>query len=103
MAEAATFEAVPSGGFRVRGELTFGTVTRLSSESAPLFASGPERLEVDLGEVSRADSAGLALLIEWLRRARENGKAILFRRVPPQIRAIARVSDLEGILPWEEE
>jgi phospholipid transport system transporter-binding protein len=96
----ATFETVGEGQFRVSGELTFDTVTLLFIRSRPLFQTSAGQLDLDLGDVSRVDSAGLALLIEWLRAARKLGKAILFRRVPAQIRTIARVSDLDGILPF---
>ncbi|MFA5531151.1 MAG: STAS domain-containing protein [Thiohalomonadaceae bacterium] len=100
MAEAL-FETVGPGRCRVGGEMTFATVSGLLAASLAAFAEPEEHLEVDLSGVMRADSAGLALLIEWLRRARGTGKTIVFRAIPDQLRAIARVSDLEGILPVE--
>lgn len=100
MAEAS-FETVAPGRCRVVGEMGFAQVSTLLVASQPAFAADGERLEVDLAGVTRADSAGLALLIEWMRRARGAGKTIVFRSVPDQLRAIARVSDLEDILPVE--
>jgi phospholipid transport system transporter-binding protein len=95
----AIFEPVGGGRFRIRGEMTFGTVTALLAASRPLFEGPEAALEVDLAGVERADSAGLALVIEWLRGARTAGKAIRFLNTSPQLRAIAQVSDLEGLLP----
>lgn len=99
MAEAS-LETTGDGRLRVVGELTFATVNDVLRRSRPLFEGSASQIDVDLGGVSRADSAGLALLIEWLRAARKQGKEILFRHVPAQLETIARVSDLEGILPF---
>jgi len=95
----AILESVGDGYYRVRGALTFETVSALLRASEPMFQGPEANLELDFGEVQRSDSAGLALLIEWLCNARAAGKSIRFHRVSAQMRAIAQVSDLEGILP----
>lgn len=88
------------GHYRVSGELTFSTVNALLNESrAILFSGAGEALELDLGEVSRADSAGLALLIQWMRMAHHGGRTIRFLNLPQQLLAIAEASDLDEILP----
>jgi phospholipid transport system transporter-binding protein len=56
---------------------------------------------LDLGGVGRADSAGLALLVEWSRQARRGRTALRFVNVPAQIRSLARVSHLEWLLARE--
>ncbi|HEX9801827.1 MAG TPA: STAS domain-containing protein [Gammaproteobacteria bacterium] len=88
-----------NGGFTISGELTFATVTALLEQSRALFSQADEAVEVDLGAVERVDSAGLALLIEWLRLAREKGVDIRFSHLPQQMKAIAAASDLDSILP----
>ena len=85
-------------GLRVEGDLTFATVTALLNASSPLFASGAGGGEVDLSGVGRADSAGLALLIEWSRLARAAGYELRFQAVPAQMQAIAAASGLTDIL-----
>jgi phospholipid transport system transporter-binding protein len=87
------------GILHVSGELTFATVTPLLRQSHPLFAQAGEHITVELGEVARADSAGLALLIEWMRQARAQGRSIHFSHLPEQLLAIANASDLDAILP----
>lgn len=87
------------GGFKVSGELTFATVTEVLSESRRLFARAGDSIELELGEVTRVDSAGLALLIEWMREARALDKTIRFFDLPEQMMAIAAASDLDAILP----
>lgn len=84
---------------RVEGALTFTTVTALLEKSRPLFERAGESLVVDLEGVERADSAGLAMLIEWMRLARTCGCTIAFAHLPTQMNDIALASDLVEILP----
>lgn len=85
------------GGYAVSGELTFATVPAAWRETQNLFVDG-QSLRFDLTAVERADSAGIALLIEWLRLARRNGARVSYEHMPPQILAIARVTGLEAML-----
>lgn len=87
------------GQFRAVGELSFETVPALLQQSQPLFASCPQ-LQIDLSGVSRADSAGLALLIEWVRRARALDQEVSLLNMPEQMRDIVRVSGLDNVLPF---
>jgi phospholipid transport system transporter-binding protein len=53
---------------------------------------------VDLSRVTEADSAGLAVLVEWLATARKRGTKVRYEGIPSQILAVARISDLEEML-----
>lgn len=91
------------GRFRISGELSFKTVNLVLEESRDsIFAHTGPTVEIDLGEVSRADSAGLALLLQWMRMARSSQLNILFRHLPEQLLAIAHAGDLEELLPVGE-
>ena len=98
----ARFQWDQSGQVSVEGELTFGTAAAMLRDSKGLFRGHAPSLEIDLSGVHRADSAGLALLVHWLREAHRNGRDIVFHNLPRQMLAIARVSDLEDILPRGE-
>lgn len=87
------------GRLQVSGDLTFATVTPLLRESKALFDAGATPLLVDLSGVGRADSAGLALLIEWLRLAHSAGRDLRFLALPGQMQAIAQAGGLTDILP----
>lgn len=89
------------GAYLIAGELGFATVPGLLEQTRTLFAAGAAPLELDLGGVTRVDSAGLALLIEWLKVARRTRRPIVFRNVPEQMIAMARVNGLENLLPLE--
>ncbi len=82
----------------VAGELDFTTVVQLLKDAEPLLGAGTDVL-VDLQGVTRSDSAGLALLIEWMRAAKRQQKSIQFLNIPPQMLDIARVSSLDQVLP----
>jgi len=78
-------------GYRLSGRLTFATVPELARAPAPTG-------EVDLGGVTRADSAGLALLLDWLAAAHGGGSPLHYHHLPPQLAAIARVSGIAEVL-----
>lgn len=82
----------------VAGELDFTTVVQLLKDAQPLLGRGTD-VRVDLQGVTRSDSAGLALLIEWMRAAQRLSKSIQFLNIPPQMLDIARVSSLDQVLP----
>lgn len=90
------------GHYRLPEALTFATTPQLYLQTGEMFDTPLPRLTFDLAGVRRVDSAGLALLLEWLREARRRGKEILFQNIPGQLAAIAKVSGLNGILPGEE-
>lgn len=90
-------EGIGAGRLRLSGELTFSTVSGLWRRTDLLLQAGP-RVEVDLSGVTRADSAGLALLVGWLSRARAAQVELRFTAVPERLVALARISEAEGLL-----
>lgn len=82
----------------LQGELAFATVMGLLDQSKPLFRER-ESLVFDLGGVDKTDSAGLALLVEWMGWAEKDQKSIQFVNIPRQMMDIARVSGLDRVLP----
>ena len=81
----------------VAGELTFETVPALYQDSLGWFA-GASELVIDLAQVTRADSAGLALLIEWLRGAEKAGCKLQYNNIPQQVQNLIRINGLNGTL-----
>ena len=94
----AKLEALGSGRFKVYGALDADTATDLLKRSDAAFKEAGASLEIDLANVPEGDSAGLALLIEWLRLAKQRRQTIHFKNVPPQIAALARISEVENLL-----
>ena len=86
------------GCFILKGVMSFQSVPVIWRQGMDLFRTSPS-LVLDLQGVTRSDSAGLALLIEWMRFARSLNKPISYINMPQQMLAIARASSLDNILP----
>jgi len=97
----AGFTDLGNGNWLLEGELDFSTVPDVLARAGGRLA-GEGVIRVDLKGVTRADSAGLALLLAWLRRSEQAGRRIAFVNVPGQLLSIARVCGLAGILPLSE-
>jgi phospholipid transport system transporter-binding protein len=94
---AAQLEQQAPGRYRLTGELSFATVSALLSQSRVLFAA-ESALQIDLSNVAHADSAGLSLLIEWLRQAKLQGRQLHYLALPAQLVALASISEVDGLL-----
>jgi len=80
------------------GPLTFDTVSSLSRE-VNLFQNSGSSVTVDFAGVSRADSAALALLLDWMRQASAKGRRVEFSNLPENMLALAKVSGIDELLP----
>ena len=88
---------IGEGRFKLSGEMTFATAEKILEESEDMFEPHT-RIEVDLSDVSRADSAGLALLLEWITWAIHTVREIRFDKMPERILAIARTTEVDHML-----
>jgi len=89
-------QKMDNGGLLVSGELSMTTVPALLAQSDLRDMRGD--ITVDLQGVERADSAGVALLIEWQRTALQKQQTIHFQNTPSQMLAIARLSGVDELL-----
>ena len=91
------------GFFFLQGNLDFDTVPQLLDDGDVLFEQHDTEITLDLGGVRRTTSVGLALLVEWYRRAHHSGISISFIKAPEQLMAMARFSQLDSILEISAE
>ncbi len=101
MTEAAArgaFVALSAGAYALTAPLTFATVNALRAPGLALIASAPAALSIDLQGVSQVDSAGLALLVDWLASARARARQLHYARPPQALRSLARLSDVEQLI-----
>jgi phospholipid transport system transporter-binding protein len=93
------FRIEPAGPERLRasGELDFGTAAEALDAGLVLLATGA-RWTLDLSGITAGDSAGVAVLVEWLSAASARRSTLTFESVPEQMLAIARISELDGLL-----
>jgi len=90
-------EDLGEGRFRLSGELGFKTADQILREAEELFEEHT-RIEVDLAGITKTDSAGLALLLEWITWANHTVREIRFTNMPEKVTAIARVTEVEDLL-----
>lgn len=97
----ARLERAGANRYTLSGPLTFDTVPGLYRDAGTDFLADADRsrpVELSLDSVGRCDSAGLALLLEWLHVARERGVGLRFEGLPEQLVSLVRVSDLDEVL-----
>ena len=76
---------------------TLETAGQILDDSELMFEEHT-RIEVDLSGVTHTDSAGLALLLEWITWANHTVREIRFSDTPEKIDAIARTTEVENLL-----
>ncbi len=87
------------GHVTVSSALTFVTARRVCEAGIACFVSdGSPTIVVDCSAVPNADSAGLAVLIEWRRWAHQQGRHLKFTNLPKQVSAIAYLSEVSEVL-----
>ena len=85
------------GHFALSGEMSFDTAERILEASEQPFEEHT-RLEIDLSGVTLSDSAGLALLLEWVTWANHTVREIRFSGMPERVLAIAKTTEVDELL-----
>ncbi len=82
----------------INGEFGFSTASELLKQGQSLI-NARQPLTIDLNGVTGSDSAGLAIMLEWMDSYKRAGQALHFINVPESLLEIARVSNLIDLLP----
>ena len=90
-------EELGDGRFAIIGDMNFETAEKILRASEVPFEEHTQ-LEIDLSEVKDADSAGLALLLEWITWANHSVREISFTGLPERLLAIAKTTEVEPLL-----
>jgi phospholipid transport system transporter-binding protein len=100
-AAPTSFEIVVTapGRLAARGALSFANARTARSEGLhALRTSSARALEVDCGGIAHSDSAGLAVLLDWMAVMKREGRPLCFVNLPPALLALARISGVEQML-----
>ena len=92
-------EKINDQQYALSGELTMHNVSQVSLDTASVITAMNGEVTINLSKIVRADSAGLALLIDWLRIARRRNFTLRFEQLPEQLMQIARLCELHSVLP----
>ncbi|MBK6348782.1 MAG: ABC transporter substrate-binding protein [Proteobacteria bacterium] len=90
-----SIQRVAEGRLEASGVLGYVTAGRALPAGLALIPKG-STCTIDLSRVTEADSAGLAVLVEWLATAKSRGTVIRYECIPAQILAVARISEAGG-------
>jgi len=83
-----------AGQFAVDGDLTFASIDKKTVKSFD-FLNTSKVITIDLGRVACTDSAGLALMIEWIKHTRQHKTQLHFKNIPEQLRNLAKLSGFD--------
>jgi len=80
------------------GEIGFANAVHAHAQLQQLIAvSGP--MSIDCGGLERIDSAGLAVLLDIVAFARDQGTALRYVNLPAGVFRLARLGGVEALLP----
>ena len=97
-AASFTLEPAAAGRCIARGALTFATARAARTRGLAALGASTGPLEIDCGELGLADSAGLAVLLDWLSAAKGDGRSLRFAHLPRDLLALARISEVDELL-----
>jgi ABC-type transporter Mla MlaB component len=81
----------------VSGDINFVTIMDVWRASLPLL-SDKISLRFDFSQVTSVNSAGLSLLLEWQRYAKQHHQSVSFYHLPSQLISLAAVAGIKDIL-----
>lgn len=81
----------------LKGVLDHATVVQVYAEGEAWLNTAPKPAVIDLSQVQQSNSAGLALLLQWLRVAQKNQIALTFKAVPLQMTRLMTVHGLQDL------
>ncbi|MEP7247862.1 MAG: STAS domain-containing protein, partial [Gammaproteobacteria bacterium] len=87
--ESVEVVAASPGRLAVNGALTFATARRAHEAGLDIIRANDSRepLQIDCAGVTDSDSAGLAVLVDWIANAKKQGRTLTFANLPAGIRA----------------
>ncbi len=83
--------------FYLSGDLAFNNVMQIYASSLPQLEKNA-KLDFNFSELKSSDSSGLALIIEWIKYARENNKPISLKYVSKDLLSIAKAANLDNMI-----
>jgi phospholipid transport system transporter-binding protein len=88
----------PDGNLAAHGPLTFATARAARLLGLSALKDAPQVRQIDCAGVNACDSAGLAVLLDWLAAAKLAGRSLSFTGLPSELMALGRISDLDALL-----
>lgn len=81
--------------FKIGASLNLETVGELINERVVVNAG--DTLTLDLSETKHVDSAGVALILHWLRSCQSQGAELLLKGMSKQLKTLFKAYELETV------
>lgn len=90
-----------SNGFKIAGALVYSNASSIIQQSMLAvknhFKTSDSNINFDCAEVTRIDSAGIALLIEWKRMCDQNNRQFSISNLPDQAKSLIETYRLKDV------
>jgi len=83
--------------FLVTGDINVTNVMSVYRKSLACLRQCPE-WQFDFSQLQSTDSSGLALIIEWIKYAKQCRKPIRFTALPQELLSIAKAAGLDNLI-----
>lgn len=93
------FKARDNGVFEISGQVTFQTVPQFLAYANQWLHNPAKTVTIDMRQITLADSAGLALMLEWAQQAAAAQRELTFINIPEQVQELIRVNGLQQVFP----
>jgi phospholipid transport system transporter-binding protein len=94
---SAQLTAPAAGEWLITGALDFSSVPLVWPELAQVITDN-DRVSLSLGEVQRANSAGMVMLLEARDLARQTGCELVIAEIPSELVDLASMSQCEQLI-----
>lgn len=84
------------GFYAISGDLTFATINHKTLIA--LIPADNATVNLDFAQVNASDSAGLALIIEWLKSAHSRQITLHLEHLPEQVLSLAKLGGMDTLL-----
>jgi phospholipid transport system transporter-binding protein len=95
---ALRIERIDASRARVSGRLGFHEAAAAADRWRELATDGSAEIVADVGALENADSATLAVLLEWAARLQASGRRLRVVAAPAGLAALAHLCGAEGLL-----
>jgi len=89
------------GTYSFEGQMTMETVPTAWPKLDTLWQGELAPKALELSAIDKIDTAGLAWILDILKQAKINNSQLKLIKVPESLIKLAKISDLEGVLPLE--
>lgn len=82
--------------YSISGSVDLTTAPDLMRQATVFFKNADKKINIDLSQVTRSNSAALALMLEMLKYARSNQIELHFEHLPETMLTIAKAYGIDG-------